>query len=89
MQGGNALFEMEDFPKSHSQVQHAQAGHRAAHPPRSHYGLQRVHSRLARRVHQKIIIAPVAEAQCALRNPWQQREYYANFEAQNDVEDNT
>jgi hypothetical protein len=89
LQRGDALFEMKDFPKSHSQIQHAQAGDRAAHPARSYHGLQPVHSALACRIQQKIIIAPVAEAQRALRNPWQQREHYANFKAQDDVEDNT
>lgn len=79
------MFEVEDFPKGHAEIEQAETGHGAAYPARGHHALQSIKSRLARRVEQKIIIAPVAQTEKTLRNPGQQREHNANFQAKNDV----
>ena len=78
---------MEDFPKGNPDVQQTDAGDRAAHPTRSNHGLNDLHAGFSRRVEQKIIVAPVAQAQRSLRNPRQQRKHNANFEAKDDVKD--
>lgn len=82
------MFEIEDFPKCHAEIQQAQTGDCSAHPARSHEALQTVESRFTSGVEEKVVVAPIAQPQKALRNPWQERENYANFQAKNDVEDN-
>lgn len=78
---------MENLPEGDSQVQQPNARDRAAHPSGSDDGLQCVGARLPRCVQKKIIVAPVAEAERALRNPRQERKHNANLEAENDIKD--
>jgi hypothetical protein len=87
LERANSLPEMKDFPKGNPDVQQADAGDRAAHPPGSNHGLYDLQAGLSRRIHKKIIIPPVAQAQRALRNPRQQRKHNANFKAKDDVKD--
>jgi len=65
----NSLPEMEDFPKGNPDVQQPDAGDRAAHPTGSNHCLYDLHAGFSRRIKQKIIITPVAQAQRALGNP--------------------
>ena len=46
-----------------------------------------MHTGFARGVQKKIVIAPVAQPQRALRNPGQERKHNADFQAENDIED--
>jgi len=69
LERANSLPEMEDFPKGNPDVQQADAGDGAAHPTRSDHGLYYLQAGFSRRIHQKIIITPVAQTQRALRNP--------------------
>ena len=66
LERANSLPEMEDFPKGNPDVQQADAGDRAAHPTGSNHGLYDLDAGFPRRIQQKIIITPVAEAQRAL-----------------------
>jgi hypothetical protein len=80
---------MKDLPKSDANIQDANAANCAAHPTRGYNILESVHSRLARRVEQKVIVAPVAQySKRSLRYPGQKREYQADLETKNDIEDN-
>ena len=81
------VLKIENLPKCHAEIQQSEAGHGAAHPARSDYGLQAIESGLARGVEEKIVVAPIAEAEKVLRNPGQQREHNANFQAKDDVKD--
>lgn len=80
------IFEVEDLPEGHAQIDQAETGYGAAHPAGSYYALQAVESGFPGRIEQKIIIAPVAQAEEALRDPGQQCEHNAYFQAKNDVE---
>ena len=79
----NSLLEMEYFPKRNSQIQHANASYRAAHPTRRDYCLQTI-TGLARGVEQKVVVTPITQGQAqeSLRDPGQKRQGYADFEAQ-------
>ena len=79
---------MKYFPEGNSDIQQADSGNCSAHPPRSDYRLNRVHAGLARGVQKKIIVAPIAQPQRALRNPRQQRKHNANFKAEDDIKNN-
>ena len=84
----DSLLEVENFPKRDPDIQQTEAGDCAAHPSRRNHGLQQ-RAGLARRVQQKIIVAPVAETQRALRRPGQQRQHDANFKAKDNIKDDT
>lgn len=77
---------MEYFPKSNSDIQQSHTGHSASYPTGRDHGLQPVPPGFARRVKQKVIVTPITQPEHALRNPRQQREEYAYFQAKNDVE---
>ena len=79
------MFEVEDLPKSHAEIEQAETGHGAANPAGGDHALQSIKSGFARRVEQKIIIAPVAQTEKTLWNPRQQREHNADFQAKNNV----
>lgn len=80
---------MEYLPESDPNIQETHTSHCPTHPPRSNYSLQSMHAGLPRRVQEKIVVAPVAQAERALRNPRQEREHNADFQAENDIEDDT
>ena len=80
------VFEIEDLPKCHAEIQQAQTSDCSAHPARSHEALQTVESRFTSGVEEKVVVAPIAQPQKALWNPWQECENYANFQAKDDVE---
>ena len=67
----------------------AGSGHGTANPARGHHGLQSLHTCFARRVKQEVIIAPIAQTERTLRNPGQQCQHYANFQAENYIKDDT
>ncbi len=48
-----------------------------------------MHASFARGVDQEVIVAPVAQSECTLRNPGQQREHDADLEAKDNVENDT
>lgn len=86
MQSAQGLLEIKDLPECHPQVQQAQTSYRTSNPSGSHHALQTIESGFTSRVQQKVVVAPVTQAEKPLRNPRQQGEHYANFQAQNDVE---
>src|SRR6266511_5889753 len=69
----HSLSKVEYFPEGNSNIQDADAGNCSTHPSRSDHRLQRMQAGLTRGIQQEIIVAPVAEAERALRNPRQQR----------------
>ena len=79
---------MDCFPNGHTNVQQSYAGDGAANPAGGNKTLQTIKACLARGQHQKIIIAPVAEAEQTLGNPWQARQQKPNLETKDDVKDN-
>jgi hypothetical protein len=85
----NRLREMEDFPERDSDVEQSYAGNRAAYPSGSNRYLKRVDARLARRIQKKVVVAPVAKTQSALRNPRQQRQHDADLKAKNYIKNDT
>jgi hypothetical protein len=86
---------VKDLPKGDTDIHETKSGHGPAHPSRSDYRLQHMQTGFARNVQQKIIVAPVAQAKRALRDPGQEYEQKAehqqkgDFQAENDVEDAT
>ena len=80
---------MEYLPKGDPDVQKADAGNCPTYPSRSNYDLQRVHARLARGVQKKIVVAPVAQAERALRDPRQEGKDKANLQAEDDIKNDT
>lgn len=48
-----------------------------------------MHAGFARGVKEKVVVAPVAQAECALRNPRQEREHNADFQAKDNIENDT
>lgn len=79
---------MKYFPESDSQVQHSDARYGAAHPPGCDDSRQTIEAGFVRGVKQKVVVAPIAQAKKALRDPWHERQHQANLEAKNDIEDN-
>ena len=77
---------MEYFPEGDPDIQEADASDRATYPSGSNDSLQRMHACLARRIQQKIVVAPVANSPHALWPPGQHGEKDADFQAQDDVE---
>ena len=65
------LAEVNSLPDRHANVQYAHTRDRAADPAGGNKTLQFIKPSLARCQHQKVIVAPVAETEQALRNPWQ------------------
>lgn len=86
-QGVERLLEVEDFPKRHSQIQDAQTADCAPNPTRSNHTLQSVEPGLSRGVQKEIVVSPITQTEKSLRNPGQQREYNANLQAKDNVED--
>lgn len=82
------MFEVEYLPKRHAEIQQSQTSYCPAHPAGSNEALQAVESGFPGGVEQEVVVAPIAQPQKALRNPWQERENYANFQAKDDVENN-
>ena len=89
LERADTCAEMECFPKGNPDIQDADSGHCSAHPSGSDYGLQSVQTSLACGVKQEVVISPIAQAKHALRNPWQERKHQADFQAENDIEDDT
>lgn len=85
----NGLLKMKYFPEGNPDVQKTNASHCATHPAGGHYSLQRMNAGFARCVQQKIIVAPIAQPECALRNPRQERKHNADFQAEDNIEDDT
>ena len=85
----DSLSEMKYFPEGNPDIQETNAGNSATHPSGSNYSLQRIHAGFARGVNQKIVVAPVAQPESALRNPRQECENYADFQAEDDIENDT
>ena len=85
LQRTHSLLEMEYFPKGDPDVQKSDAGNRSPDPSRSNDRLQRVHAGLARSVQEKIVVAPVAQAKRALRDPRQEGEHQANLQAEDNI----
>lgn len=77
---------MKYFPKRNANIQDTDTCYRSPDPTGSDDSLQAIDARLARRVQEKVVVTPVAQAKCALRNPGQKREHNANLEAKNNVE---
>ena len=82
------VFEVKDLPERHAQIQQTETGDGASYPSGGHHTLQLIESGFTRGVEQKIIVAPITQAEKALRNPGQERQHNANFQAKNDVKDN-
>jgi len=81
---------MKYFPEGDPDVQETDASHCPTDPAGGNHSLQRMNAGFARGVQQKIVIAPVAhDPESALRNPWQEREHNADFQAEDDIEDDT
>lgn len=81
---------MKYFPEGDPDVQETNPGHCSTYPSGGNYSLQRIHAGFARGVEQKIVIAPVAHnPESALRNPRQEREHNAYFQAEDDIENDT
>ena len=80
------MFEIEDLPKGHSEIQEAQTRNGPAYPAGGDEALQTVETGLTGRIEQKVVVAPVAQPEKSLRNPWQKREHDANFQAKDNVE---
>src|ERR1044072_920169 len=86
LKGLHSLLEMKDLPKGDPDVQQTDAGNSATHPAGSNYSLQRLHAGYPDGVQEKIILAPIAHAERALRNPRQERQKDADLQAENDIE---
>lgn len=82
------MFEVENLPKCHAEIQQSEAGDGAAHPARRHHVLQPIESGFAGGVEEKIVVAPITQAEEALGNPRQQRQHNADFQAKDDVKNN-
>ena len=80
---------MEYLPEGDPDIQEADASDRATYPSGSNDSLQRMHACFARRVQEKIVVAPVTQTKRTLRNPRQQHEHDADFQAENNIEDDT
>ena len=80
------MFEIEDFPECHAEIQQAKTRDCPAHPAGGDEALQTVEAGLTGGVEQKVVVAPIAQPEKALWNPWQECENDANFQAKNDVE---
>ena len=87
LQGVQRILEIEDLPESHTQIQQSESSDSAAHPARRHKVLQSVETGLTRGVEKKVVIPPIAQSKKALRNPRQERQDNANFQAKNNVKD--
>jgi hypothetical protein len=87
LQGTDAFAKVESFPDGHADVQQSHAGDRAADPAGGDKILQAIKAGFARGQHEKIIIAPVAEAEQTLGNPWQAGQQKPNLETKDDVKD--
>ena len=81
------MFEIKDFPKRHAEVEKTKTGHCTSDPSGSDYTLQSVESSFPGRVKEKVVVAPIAQPEKTLRNPGEQSEQDADFQAENDVED--
>ena len=86
LERAHSFPKMEYLPKRYPNIQQTHAGNCPAHPSRSDGDLQRVHAGLARRVQEKIVVAPVAQAKRTLRYPRQERKHEANLQAENNIE---
>ena len=80
---------MKYFPEGDPYVQQTNASHCATHPAGGNDTLQSVNAGFARCIEQKIIVAPIAQPERTLRNPRQECEHNADFQAENDIEDDT
>ena len=80
------LPEMKYFPKSYANIQQTKSGDRTAHPARGDHCLQTLDAGYAGGVKEEIVVSPIAQAECALRNPREQRQHNANFKAENNIE---
>jgi len=80
---------MEYLPKGDPDIQQSDARYGSADPSRRDHSLQRMYPGFAGGVEQEIVVSPVAQAESALRNPRQQRKHQTNFQAENDIEDDT
>lgn len=80
---------MECLPKGDPDIQETDARHCSAHPSGSDYGLQRMHTSFAGGVKQEIVVSPIAQTKHALRNPRQEHQHKTDFQAENDIEDDT
>jgi len=89
LQSDDSTFEVEDLPERNAEIQKPDTANRAANPAGSNHSLQSLNARFARRIEQKIIVAPIADAPHAVRPPWRHREKDTNLEAQDNVENNT
>jgi len=81
----DGLSEVRHLPAGHGEVKQTEAGHRAAHPPRSDRVLQALETGLLHGVDQKKVVGPIAQAE--RMHPRQKRQHDARFKAQDDVED--
>ena len=82
----NGLLEMKYFPEGDPDVQKTNPSHGATHPAGGNDSLQRMNAGFARGVQQKIVIAPVAQSERTLRNPRQECEHNADFQAEDNIE---
>ncbi len=89
LEGGHRPFEIKKFPECDSDIQQADATHRAAHPSRRNNGLQPVNTRCARSIYQEEVVAPIVETPHALRPPWQHGENETDLQTQDNVENDT
>lgn len=86
LQRAHGLAEMGHLPEGYAEVEHAESGHGPTDPAGVDRHLQALRAGLVRRVNQKEIIAPIAQAE-RVRPPRQERQHEADFEAQDNVED--
>jgi len=85
----NGLLEMKYFPEGYPDVQKTNPSHCATHPAGGNHSLQRINARFARGVQQKIVVAPVAQPERTLRNPRQESEHNADFQAKDNIKNDT
>ena len=85
----DSLLEMKYFPEGDPDVQETNASHCSTYPSGGNDSLQCVNAGFARGVQQKIVVAPVAQPESALRNPRQEREHNADLQAEDDIENDT
>lgn len=84
---------MRYLPEGYHQIQDSYAAHSAAYPTRRDDRAQALQASLLRSVEKKIIVAPIAQTQRRQErhdmNPRQKRQHDADFQAQDNIEDDS
>src|ERR1044072_7556771 len=88
LQSSDGAVEVEDLPERDAEIQKSDTADRTAHPTGSDHCLQTHNACLARRIQQKIVVAPIADSPHAVRPPRRHRQKDSNLEAQNNIKNN-